>query len=201
MSDKLYDFAMPVQARYLPRDWQYPLYAAFCTKLNARLPEGIGFRYSGSTIHLPNDRIEVMPGANLVFRCTSEFMPLLLGLVNVRFDVAGEGLRLGMPSVFETQPSPKLFSRIVTFKDAKTAPEFKTVVDETLERMDVRATPILPCHPDGNPIKRIVRIRGVKIVGFRLVLEGLSDSDSLKILRHGLGGRRHMGCGVFVPCR
>jgi hypothetical protein len=30
---------------------------------------------------------------------------------------------------------------------------------------------------------------------------GLSAEDSLRLQEVGIGGRRHMGCGVFVPFR
>jgi CRISPR-associated protein Cas6 len=44
-----------------------------------------------------------------------------------------------------------------------------------------------------------VHIKGKKILGFGLTLKNLSPEDSMKILTHGLGGRRHMGCGIFSP--
>ncbi|MFM8300877.1 MAG: type I-MYXAN CRISPR-associated protein Cas6/Cmx6 [Microcystis aeruginosa] len=37
------------------------------------------------------------------------------------------------------------------------------------------------------------------MVGFALAIFDLSEEDSIKLQIHGLGGKRRMGCGVFVP--
>jgi hypothetical protein len=34
-----------------------------------------------------------------------------------------------------------------------------------------------------------------------VIIEGLTAEESLTIQEKGIGGRRHMGCGVFVPLR
>lgn len=38
-------------------------------------------------------------------------------------------------------------------------------------------------------------------LGYEVVLEGLTAKESLHFPEKGLGGRRHMGCRVFVPLR
>ena len=42
-------------------------------------------------------------------------------------------------------------------------------------------------------------IRDKEIVGFEVLLEGLTAEESLTVQKMGLGGRRHMGCGIFAP--
>lgn len=42
-------------------------------------------------------------------------------------------------------------------------------------------------------------LHGKEVVGYELVIEGLTADESVAIQTTGLGGRRHMGCGVFVP--
>ena len=44
-----------------------------------------------------------------------------------------------------------------------------------------------------------VRIKDREIVGYEVVIERLTAEESLTVQEHGLGGRRHMGCGVFTP--
>ncbi len=39
------------------------------------------------------------------------------------------------------------------------------------------------------------------IVGFSLLVAGLSPVDSLRVQQHGLGQHRSLGCGIFVPHR
>ncbi len=57
-------------------------------------------------------------------------------------------------------------------------------------------------RPPADPyIRRTIRIRKAEVVGYALLVEGLSVEDSLRLQQYGLGGRRRMGCGVFVPAR
>jgi hypothetical protein len=37
------------------------------------------------------------------------------------------------------------------------------------------------------------------VVGFGLQVEGLKPTASQVLQEQGLGGRRHMGCGLFLP--
>ena len=46
--------------------------------------------------------------------------------------------------------------------------------------------------------RRTIRIHEKEVVGYEVILEGLTADESLAIQTIGLGGRRHMGCGVFV---
>jgi CRISPR-associated protein Cas6 len=47
--------------------------------------------------------------------------------------------------------------------------------------------------------RRTLRIREKEVVGHEVVIEGLTSEESLSVQERGLGGRRHMGCGIFVP--
>ena len=46
--------------------------------------------------------------------------------------------------------------------------------------------------------RRTVRVKDKQVVGFELALLELDGEDSLRVQEHGLGGRRHMGCGIFL---
>lgn len=48
--------------------------------------------------------------------------------------------------------------------------------------------------------RRIVWVHRRHIVGFGVQVEGLSGACGRRLLARGLGGRRHFGCGVFLPC-
>ncbi|MBE8970222.1 hypothetical protein IQ277_29640 [Nostocales cyanobacterium LEGE 12452] len=47
----------------------------------------------------------------------------------------------------------------------------------------------------------ILKIKRFTVVGFGLEIINLSNEDSLTLLRYGIGGKRKMGCGVFVPVK
>ena len=54
---------------------------------------------------------------------------------------------------------------------------------------------------DAKPVpqRRTMRVHDVEIVGYELIAEGLTAEESITLQIEGLGGKRHMGCGVFVP--
>jgi hypothetical protein len=48
-------------------------------------------------------------------------------------------------------------------------------------------------------MRRVVKVHGKLVVGFPVVLSGLDPAASLLVQSRGIGGRRHMGAGVFLP--
>jgi CRISPR-associated protein Cas6 len=47
--------------------------------------------------------------------------------------------------------------------------------------------------------RRTLRIKDKEVVGYEVVVEGLTAAESITLQETGLGGRRHMGCGIFSP--
>ena len=47
--------------------------------------------------------------------------------------------------------------------------------------------------------RRTLRIKDKEVVGYEVLVETLTAEESICLQEAGLGGRRHMGCGVFVP--
>jgi CRISPR-associated protein Cas6 len=43
-----------------------------------------------------------------------------------------------------------------------------------------------------------MRVNGNDVVGYSVRFNDLRPEESLKLQIHGLGGKRRMGCGVFV---
>jgi CRISPR-associated protein Cas6 len=71
--------------------------------------------------------------------------------------------------------------------------------------MGIEAKPILMQRDnvEENPnepfVRRTVRICGKIVVGYPLLVHRLLATESCQLQEGGLGGRRHFGCGVFVP--
>ena len=63
----------------------------------------------------------------------------------------------------------------------------------------------MPVHLDGERAgeakRRVVRVKGVAIVGYALIVAGLSAADSVTLQESGLGGRTRFGCGFFVALK
>ena len=45
----------------------------------------------------------------------------------------------------------------------------------------------------------MIQIKDKSIVGYALRVVGLTAEESIRLQETGLGGRRRMGCGVFLP--
>ena len=74
-----------------------------------------------------------------------------------------------------------------------------------LAELGVSGEPQLPIHIEGNragePKRRVVRVKGVIIVGYALIMAELTAGDSLTLQERGLGGRTQLGCGYFSPTK
>ncbi len=47
--------------------------------------------------------------------------------------------------------------------------------------------------------RRTLRIKDKEVVGYEVLVDCLTAAESIALQEAGLGGRRHMGCGIFVP--
>jgi CRISPR-associated protein Cas6 len=185
------DLLFPVRGPPVPLDHGFLLFSA----LSARLPEIHERRDIGVfTLRGENTTREslLLGRGTLRLRCSAEAVPLVLSLVRESLDVAGRRLVLGAPTVRVLDPASSLSARVVTFKHAMNEATFRSTASRFLAELGCEARLSV-----GR--RRIVKIDGKKIVGFALTLDGLSDEHSLRVQEHGLGGRRHMGCGLFLP--
>lgn len=117
---------------------------------------------------------------------------LLAGQV---LDLAGHRVAVGIPRVFPLQPRPALQSRLVTIKKFhEDAGPFSAAVRRQLDECGVGATAVIAVGP-----RRVLKVSTHTIVGFPVALDGLSPDESLRVQARGIGGRRHMGAGLFLP--
>jgi len=185
------DLLFPVQGGPVPLDHGYLLFSALSRHIPAlheRTDIGV-FSLRGVS---NTQELLYLGRGTLRLRCSTEAVAALLPLVSAPLEVAGRRLSLGAPSLYALEPVPSLSARLVTFKHAMDEASFITAASKSLAVLGVQATLKV-----GR--RRIVRIAGKKVVGFALELHGLSAEHSLRVQEHGLGGRRHMGCGLFLP--
>jgi CRISPR-associated endonuclease/helicase Cas3 len=120
-------------------------------------------------------------------------------------DIAGNLVRLGVPAVAAIIPSATLAARLVTFKNAEDPEQFLATARIKLTELGVQGEPAIPLLPSGSRAgecqRRVVRLKGRTIVGYALLVSGLSTSDSIRLQEVGLGGRTRMGCGFFLPAK
>jgi CRISPR-associated protein Cas6 len=192
----------PAQGRQLPADHGYALYAAIARQLPAlhgapwlgiELVSGIPWR--NGLVALPTR------GAALRLRIPVDHYADVLPLAGRRLDIAGHPLRLGLPTARPLTPASSLYTRVVTIKKFTDPDPFLAAAQRQLDALGITATLELPRDEQGRYRRRVLNIHGKQIVGFSLAAHGLNDETSIRLQSHGIGGRRAMGCGIFVPIK
>ncbi len=191
----------PVNGNKLPADHGYLLYSAI-SQLKPELHETQwlavelinGVPFDLGVIALPNR------GASLRLRIPADKFGEVISLAGKPLDIEGHQIRLGIPMARPLLPAPALYARIVTYKNSMDVKKFLETATRDLAEREITATLEIPKETHSRH-RRIITIKGKKIVGFSLIAHGLSDEDSIKLQSEGLGGRRSMGCGLFNPIR
>ena len=182
-------------------DHGYHLYAAI-TQILPRIHQEhtVGIHPIGGQ-QIGHRLLELTNRSRLILRTDTAQIADLIQLSGKLLKVSGSSVRVGTPEVSVLSPSTEIRSRLVTTKNGQDQARFEKEVRRQLDRLGVSedAVPIIRRRADGTLIRRTVRIRGKEIVGYELLIEGLTAEESLNVQEKGIGGRRHMGCGVFVP--
>jgi CRISPR-associated protein Cas6 len=119
-------------------------------------------------------------------------------------NLAGRLLRVGVPQVSSLVAATAVRSRLVVIKlsaDGKgnelSPPDHATFTAAARRQLD--ALEIAPAAELSIGKRRTLRIKDKEIVGYEVLVAALAAEESLTLQERGIGGRRHMGCGVFVP--
>jgi CRISPR-associated protein Cas6 len=137
-------------------------------------------RRSRLTLRLPRDQVNAAQA-----------------LVGARLHLGGDIIEVGASQQRELMHAPVLKAKFVVFgqacDDVAMAEEvFLAACVDELTALGV--PPRLLC---GKP-QRASTPDGV-LAGFSLVLLDLKAEAALRLQRHGLGGERKRGCGIFIP--
>jgi len=214
------DLAFRVSGGSIPADHGYLLYSAICKHVpdlhdlgaDGRPNAGvhpIGGRFSGSRA------LTITSSSRLILRLNSQSVPAFLPLVGKQLSLGGSALQVGTPEVKALIPAARLYSRLVTIKNAMEPGALLEAVRMQLASLNVSGKPGLVRRQgakalegrsqslDGRCefVRRTLRIRDKDVVGFALEVQDLGDEDSVKLQETGLGGRRKFGCGVFGVTR
>lgn len=188
------DLLFPAQGGPVPLDHGYLLFSA----LSARLP-GLHERQDVGVFNLRGEGATgetlSLGRGTLRIRCPAESIPLFLSLAGGRLELAGRNVTLGAPTVRAMEQVPRLSARVVTFKHSQEEQSFRVTAHRFIEELTGTSCGL---HVGR---RRIVTIAGARVVGFGLELSDLKPEASLVLQEKGLGGRRHMGCGLFLPSR
>ncbi len=191
------DLYFPVRGREIPVDHGYALYSAISRVLekpedpwlHAREDVGIQLirgRYQGK------GRLALAPGSRIGIRLPAALVPGFLPLAGKKLDIGTDVLHIGIPQPYALEPAATMYAHMVTTKNGQDEVRFDAEVSRQLEALGVRG------DPQRGP-RRNFRVKDKTVVAHTLQITGLSDEDSIRLQEHGIGGRRKLGCGIFVP--
>ena len=122
-------------------------------------------------------------------------------LMEAELSLQGHSVALGHPSIVPVPLPPRLYSPWVTFGGAQEPDEVLQRARKQLDKMQVKAEPILVASARAEHAyqRRTRTIHEASIIGYGMLVEGLSAEGSLQLCLQGLGGRRHFGGGLFLP--
>jgi len=188
----------------IPADHGYLVYSA----VSRAVPEI--HRQDGYGVHpirgrqLGGRTLQLTERSRLVIRTDAERIAHFLPVAGKTLQLLDRRLQVGVPQVRTLVPTTALRSRLVTIKLKEAAensgePAADSFTDSARRQLDtLGVSPEAQLHLGK---RRTLRIKDKEVVGYELLIEGLSAEESLTIQERGLGGRRHMGCGLFVPDR
>ena len=186
------DLAFRLTGNKVPVDHGYALYST----LSRILPEIHGAKNIGvhpiRGTYSGNGELMLRDSSRLVLRLESERIGEVLKLAGKRLDLERCNLRVGIPEVRLLRPRASLYSRLVTIKGFMEPGPFLESAKRQLEKLGVAGEIQV-----GE--RRTFRVKDKQVVGFEMTVSTLSEADSLRLQEAGIGGRRKIGCGIFLP--
>lgn len=188
------DLAFHLIGTSVPVDHGYAVYAA----ISRIVPEIHDARTVGVQpirgVYSGNGELHLTDFSRLILRTPDEQIRTYLKLAGKKLEVDGQTLRVGVPEVRTLRPVANLRARLVTIKGFLEEASFLEAAKRQLQSLEVNGDLQL-----GE--RRTFRVKDKQVVGYEVAVTGLTAEESLTLQERGLGGRRRMGCGVFVPMR
>lgn len=191
MAGAMVDVSFALQGRALPRDHRWALARSLACTLPALADDPRTAVHPVKLVHGAGEPALLSARARLVLRVPREGVEAVLPLAGRALDVGGCDIRLGRAQIRELLPHTTLYAHFV---DAGVADEagFLAAMSEELARLKVRCPVVCGREQQLSGPQQALH-------GYSLMLHGLREASALRILEHGLGAHRLMGCGVFVP--
>ncbi|MDO5579545.1 MAG: type I-MYXAN CRISPR-associated protein Cas6/Cmx6 [Planctomycetia bacterium] len=189
-------FLLQAQGKVIPADHAYSLYSAISKIVKTIHEEGDIGIHSITGTQTGDRGLLLGKSSCLVLRLDSDRISEILPLAGKCLAVEGTVLPVGIPSVYVLSPSPFLRSRLVTIKGFMEEPVLKDAILRQCEEMEISNSINIALTK-----RRTLRIHNKDIVGYEVYLSNLTESESIRLQEKGLGGRRKMGCGIFLPCQ
>ncbi len=214
------ELSFGVIGKTLPADHGYGLYSAI-SRLQPKLHnlEGLALNtISGNLNH--KGEIELTEKSRLSIRCQNDSIMTVLALADKPIGLGKHMIRLSNPEIRQLRPVSDLKARLVTIKhpsekfDDVTPDWFLDACDRQLKALGINASVGIPLDDADKPAKKVMKIKrkdegtqhGKKreadlVIGYSVIVADLMPENSILLQSKGIGGKRKMGCGYFVPYR
>ena len=189
------DVAFPLKGKSLPLDHGYGLFGAV-----SRVLPVVHQQESWGLFPVHGKRagpglLDLLPSSMVTLRIPASRIGDVLALAGQTLAIDEHAVITGVPRVFALQSRPALQSRFVTIKKFHDSPdEFSSAVRRQLSELGVAEAASITIGP-----RRVLKVASHTIVGFPVALDCLTADESLRVQAEGIGGRRHMGAGLFLP--
>lgn len=193
---ELVDVGFPVRGAELPADHGYLLFSALCEAI-PRLSHEPGWALLPVDGKTEGDRgIRLGPGSMIQLRLPARELGEALALTGRDLRVGPERVHLGMARIRPLSPASRLRSAAVTIPGCAGA-SFHAALRRELAALPLgQRVSTIRIHVGEE---KLLRARVRTVVAHAVELSNLRPHASLCIQAHGLGARRHMGAGVFLP--
>jgi len=202
------DVSFRIDGEKMPADHGYQTLSAISRLVPSIHSDSTCGIFPVNGVNIGNRFILLNERSRLVFRLSHEKLPELLKLAGKKILISECQLRIGIPEVFALKPSSHLKSRLVTIKGFMEPEPFLEAAVRQLSEMGINGKPALALRASQRSasaetscqyIRRTLRVKDKEIVGYAMIVESLTAEESILLQEKGIGGRRRMGCGLFLP--
>lgn len=203
-SEEYVDLTFKLRGAPIPLDNGYAVYSALsriCPSLHKLKSIGI---HPISGIPTKNNLLELTAQSRLKIRIHHQQIPLIYPyLAGQAFHIGQNSYQLDIPDYKPLISSESVYSRLVIIKGFQYSTNFIEAVQRQLDNLGIQGKIELLTRQDGTPQKRQLTInkegKQFKVRGFGVKISELHPEDSLILQEQGIGGKRKMMCGIFVP--
>jgi CRISPR-associated protein Cas6 len=196
------DCTLAVKGDRIHLDHSYELFSALSRKQivlhDPSLKVGI-FGINGSPDRKHKTILHLSDKSRLRLRLPIQDVGIAYRLEGQSLIVGSSELQLGEVNISLLDPSPSLTSRLIVIKNATEPDLFLTSCQRQIDELNIQGEIALDDRSNGQAKYKTIKVRGFTVMGFGLTVTNLNQIDSLTLQQEGLGGKRKMGCGMFVP--
>lgn len=194
---EIVDLQFPLRGRAVPADYADLLWQALQAALPWLAEESLAGVHPLHGLSAGGDEWYLSRRSQLILRLPRTRLAEAGALAGARLDLQGLVLDVGEPCEKRLVHTPVLYSHFVTFSETDTPPPdeaafYQAVVAE-LAALDLKPHGVL-CGK-----RRQARTAAGLLHGFSLMVTGLDEAQTLRLMKHGLGRERKRGCGIFIP--